>query len=201
MSKKVIKKAEVGESVEEQKPKKYRHFIVLLYEDTTSYNFKETLRIIKSQKKWAYIKHMPESNEKKEHYHVILSFENAKSKKTLSNQINVPENFIDEVKSFRTICRYLIHKDDEDKFQYSLDQVIVSNAFEREFKKQFDDIETEDIIIDNIYKFIASISKEYMFNESQRLLVQYVNQHVYDRIYRRYRFEFIDYLKSCCFNS
>ena len=56
--KKVIKTIE---SLEETKPKMFRHFFILLYEDSTSYNFKEVIQIIKSQKKYAYIKHIPES--------------------------------------------------------------------------------------------------------------------------------------------
>ena len=194
MTKKAI---EVGESLEEKQSKKYRHFIVLLYEDSTSYNFKDVLRICKSQKKWAFIKHFPESNEKKEHYHVILSFENATKKSSLANKLGIQENYIDEVKSFRTICRYLIHKDDDDKFQYSLDQVKISPLFEREYLKQFDDIESEEQIIDNIYKFIYSI-RDFEYSEALRMLIQFVNIHIYDRIYKRYRFEFQDYLKSVC---
>lgn len=183
--------------LEEKSSKKYRHWLILLYEDTTSYDFKEVLRIIKSQKKWAYIKHIPESNEKKEHFHVILSFENATKKETLSKKLGVPPNFIDEIKSFRTICRYLIHKDDEDKYQYSLDQVKVSKLFEKEYKMQFDDILTEDEIIDKIYQFIDSISSMSL-TEALRLLVQYVNSNCFDRIYKRFRYEFNDYLKMTC---
>lgn len=198
-----VKSVEIDEGtcLEEQKPVRTRHFIILLYEDTTSYNFKEVLSICKSQKKWAYIKHFPESDEKKEHIHLILSFENQKYVSTLSKQLGVPEYFIKPIKNMRSICRYLIHKDDEEKYQYSLEQVKVSNAFEREFKKAFDDIETEDIIIDNIYKQIDSITKHFQYHECVRLLIQYVNAHCYDTIYKRYRFEFQDYLKNCCYNK
>lgn len=183
--------------IEEKSSKKYRHWLILLYEDTTSYDFKEVLRIIKSQKKWAYIKHFPESNEKKEHFHVILSFENATKKETLSKKLGVPMNFIDEIKSFRTICRYLVHKDDEEKYQYSLDQVKVSKLFEKEYNKQFDDILTEEEIINNIYCFIDNL-KETNINEKLRYLIIYINKNCYDRIYKRYRYEFVDYLKMSC---
>lgn len=189
--------AEKGDLIAENKPKNYRHWLILLYEDTMSYNFNEVLQVVKSQKNYAYIKHFPESNEKKEHYHVILSFENARSKKSLSNKLGVPENYIDEIKSFRTICRYLIHKDDDDKFQYSLDQVKISKCFERQYKKQFDDLESEEDIINNIYIFISSLSS-LSYTEALRVLIQYINSHVYDTIYKRYRFEFQDYLKTTC---
>lgn len=193
-----VKKIEIGESLEEQKPVRYRNYIVLLYQDTNSYKFDEVLRIIKSQKKWAYIKHFPESDEKKEHYHCILSFENQKTKSALAKQLGIPEMFVKPVKNMRSMCRYLIHKDDEEKYQYSLEQVKVSILFEREFKKQFDDIETEDQIIDKIYQFILGLANKFQYPEMQRLLIQYVNSHCYDRIYKRYRFEFTEYLKMYC---
>lgn len=192
-----MKNNEVGELLEEKSSKKYRHWLILLYEDTISYDFKEVLRIIKSQRKWAYIKHYPESNETKEHFHVILSFDNATKKETLSKKLGVPANFLDEIKSFRTICRYLIHKDDEDKYQYSLDQVKLSKLFEKDFLKQFDDIETEEEILSNIYGFISNLDKM-SYIEALKSLIYYVNIHCYDRIYKRYRYEFLDCLKISC---
>lgn len=183
--------------LEEKSSKKFRHWIILLYQDSTSYNFEEVFRICKSQKKWAFIKHLPEANEKKEHFHVILSFENATKKETLSKKLGIQQNYIDEIKSFRTICRYLTHIDDEDKFQYSLDQVKVSKLFEKEYKKQFDDIETEEEIINKIYSFISKIG-QLPYNEAVISLITYVNINCYDRIYKRYRYEFNEYLKSTC---
>lgn len=193
--KKEEEKIEVGESLEEIKPQRFRNFTLILYQDTTSYNFEETLRIIKSQKKWAYIKHMPEAEETKEHYHVILSFDNQSSITALSKKTGVPVQHIKGIKNFRSMCRYLIHKDDEEKYQYSLEQVKVSNLFAKEYKKQFDDIETEDEIIEKIYNFIRGLRNKFDYVEAQRLLVQYVNSHCYERIYKRYRFEYTEYLK------
>lgn len=185
------------EELEEKQSKKFRHWTILLYEDSKSYIFKDVLRIIKSNKKYAYIKHFPESNEKKEHFHVLISLENATKKSTLAKKLGIGENYIDEVKNLRSMCRYLIHKDDDDKYQYPLDNVIVSPLFERQFKKSFDDIEDEPTIITNIYNFIDSI-KESSLNYflQQKSLIQYVNLNCYDTIYKRYRTEFIDYLKS-----
>lgn len=189
-------KLDKGESLEEKKPIKYRHWLILLYKDSESYNFDEVLRICKSQKNYAYIKHLPESNEKKEHYHVILSFENATSKPTLARKLGIQENYLSEIKSFRTMCRYLIHKDDEDKIQYDLDEVKVSKCFSRDYYKQFDDIESEEEIISNIYDFISNLDEDYSIGLMK--LIKYININAYDRIYKRYRYEFTDYLKKCC---
>lgn len=204
MKKKVIKielddskEIGVGEKIEEIKPKQYRNWLILLYDDTISYDFKDVLRIVKSQKNWAYIKHLPEENEKKPHYHVILSFENARTKNGLSSLLGVPSNYISEIKSFRTICRYLVHKDDDDKIQYSLDNVIISDSFKRKYFKQFDDLESEEDIISNIYTYISSLGS-LPYHEALKSLILFINSQCYDTLYKRYRFEFQDYLKICC---
>ena len=83
-------------SSEEIDEKRYRHFMILLYEDTESYNFNDVLFDLKgSFKNYAYIKHLPEDNEKKEHIHFILSQDN-----TLRQ--NTPESrFLQTFEGFR----------------------------------------------------------------------------------------------------
>lgn len=188
-------------SLEEQLPKKYRHWIIVLYEDTTSYNFNEVLKLIKSHKYYAYIKHLPEAEEKKEHYHVILSFDNATKQETLSKKLGVPIYHIQPIKNLRSVCRYLIHLDDEDKTQYEIGSVVVSKNFERKFYKSFDDQENEEDIMNNIYKFIDNLKQaNNNYYENTRLLIMYVNAHCYDTLYKRYRPEFIEYLKQSIVN-
>lgn len=183
--------------LEEKTTNKFRTWIILLYPDSKVYNFDEVLRICKSQRDYAFIKHLPESNERKEHFHVILRFENATKKETLARKLGIGTNYIDEVKAFRTMCRYLTHIDDEDKFQYSVEQVKVSKCFQRDYYKTFDDIESEEEIINKIYSFISKVGK-LPYNEAVISLITYVNINCYDRIYKRYRYEFNEYLKSTC---
>lgn len=87
---------------EEIDEKRYRNFMILLYEDTASYVFNDVLFDLKgSFKNYAYIKHLPEENEKKEHYHFILALDNPRTITSLSKRVGVPENFIQPVKSLR----------------------------------------------------------------------------------------------------
>ena len=59
-------------SSEEIVEKRYRHFMLLLYPEDDY--FKDVLQDIKGNfKNYAYIKHIPEEDEKKEHVHLILS--------------------------------------------------------------------------------------------------------------------------------
>lgn len=50
---------------EEIDEKRFRHFMLLLYKDTTSYNYDDLLFDLKgSFKNYAYLEHEPETNEK-----------------------------------------------------------------------------------------------------------------------------------------
>lgn len=180
---------------EEIMPKKYRHFSIILYSDSTIYNFKEVLSDLKgSFKDWAYIRHLPEKEEKKEHYHFNLHLENARSLESLSKRLGIPSNYIKVIKSVRLMDRYLIHIDDEEKRQYNLTDVKVSNHYSSKYFSSFDDLKSEQDIIDDIYNFIDTLDLN-DYRLCLRYLVSYVNSCGYDKIYKRYRNEFISYLK------
>lgn len=172
-------------SSEEIEEKRYRNFTILLYPEWA--DFKDILQDIKgSFKKYAYIKHMPESDEKKEHFHLILSLDNPRSIRSLSKRLEIPYNLIQACKSVRASCRYLVHMDNDDKFQYSLDQVIVSNSFKSIFFKSFDDLMTDSDILDLIYNFIDSNKHKFNPVELEIKLTQFVCENGYDRIFKRY---------------
>lgn len=182
---------------EEIDEKRYRNFMILLYEDTASYVFNDVLFDLKgSFKNYAYIKHLPEENEKKDHYHFILALDNPRTITSLSKRVGVPENFIQPVKSLRASCRYLTHQDNDDKTKYYLTDVKVSNSFSRKFFASFDDLQTEEDVIDDIYNYIDVISDTNKFSECIKMLIKFVNQNAYDTIYKRYRVEFTEYLRS-----
>lgn len=191
---KISKRIETNsEEIEENR---YRHFMLLLYKDTTSYKYDDVLQDMKgSFKNYAYIEHKPEDDEKKKHTHVILSFDNARTISSLSKRVGIPHYHIKNIKSLRQACRYLTHRDDEDKIQYDLTDCVVSRSFSRKFYGAYDDLQSEEDIIDDIYNFIDSICFD-SYHEAIKQLIVFVNKCDYDTIYKRYRLEFIDYLKS-----
>lgn len=187
---------EIITNTEELDEKRYRHFMILLYKDTTSYNFEDVLFDLKgSFKNYAYIEHQPEKEEKKEHIHFILSLDNPRSIESISRRLGIPLNHIQSIKSLRASCRYLIHLDNDDKTRYELADVIVSQSFSRKFYGAFDDLKTEEDIIDDIYLFIDNLTN-LEYKEALKNLIKFVNNQSYDTIYKRYRPEFQDYLKS-----
>lgn len=181
---------------EEIDEKRFRHFMLLFYDESKFYNFDDLLFDLKgSFKNYAYIKHLPESNEKQSHYHFILSLDNPRSINSLSKRIGLPPNYIEPIKSLRSSCRYLIHIDHDEKKQYELSDVKVSQSFSRKFYSSFDDLKTEEDVIDDIYLFIDSL-ENYQFRDAVKQLILFVNSQSYDTIYKRYRIEFMDYLRD-----
>lgn len=171
-------------SSEEVEEKRYRNFMILLYPEWS--NFDSILGDLKgSFKNYAYIKHLPEEEEKKEHIHFILSLDNPRSIKSLSKRIEVPENLIKRCKSLRGSCRYLIHIDDEDKYQYNLDQVIVSHSFKSTYFKSFDDLLSDEEILDNIYDFIRD-NRSLSPIELEIQLSRFVCSNGFERVFKRY---------------
>ena len=183
--------------LEEQiKQDRFRNFNVLLYKDTTSYKYSDVIFKLNEYKYYAYIEHKPETDEKKEHTHLFIHLDNACTVSAVANNLGIPKNFVQETKSVRSSCRYLTHIDYPDKIQYDYKDVYISTLFERKFKKNFEDLESEEQIINNIFEFIDNLHFDYTYNYAMRVLIQWVNLNVYDTIFKRYRSEFLDYLKS-----
>ena len=183
--------------LEEQiKQDRFRNFNILLYKDTSSYKYSDVIFKLNEYKYYAYIEHKPETDEKKEHTHLFIHLDNACTISAVANDLGIPKNFVQETKSVRSSCRYLTHIDYPNKIQYDYKDVHISTMFERKFKKNFEDLETEEQIINNIFEFIDNLHFDYTYNYAMRVLIQWVNLNVYDTIFKRYRSEFLDYLKS-----
>lgn len=180
---------------EEVIPKKYRCFEFVVYDESKHYKLEDIMFALHGFKYWAWVKHKPEDDEKMPHYHILIKLENATTIESISKKTGVPVHKIQYVKNIRAMCRYLIHLDDTDKIQYSLEDVHVSKLFERKFKKNFEELKTEEEIIQDIYFWLDNSHFE-SYSEKVRNLLIFVNFNCYDTIYKRYRYEFLDYLKS-----
>ena len=171
-------------SSEEVEEKRYRNFMILLYPEWDK--FENILGDIKgSFKNYAYIKHIPETEEKKEHMHLVLSLDNPRTEKSLAKRLDIDERFVQRVKSLRGACRYLIHADNEEKYQYNHEQVIVSNSFKGTYFKAFDDLMSEEEMLDNIYTFIDTY-KQANSIDLEIALTRYVISNGFDKIFKRY---------------
>ena len=183
------------EMFEEQIPKKYRCFTLVVYDESIHYKLEDILFSLKGFKYWAYIKHQPEDDEKMPHYHILIKLENATTVASISKKTGVPIHKIQYVRNVRAMCRYMIHFDEDDKIKYDISDLKISKLWERKFLKNFEDLKSEEEIIQDIYFFIDNSHFDNYY-EKLRYLIQFVNINCYDTIYKRYRFEFLDYLKS-----
>lgn len=76
---------------------------------------------------WAYIYHDKDDTDK--HLHILLYDEGGTNLKSHCNRFAsvIPANFVLKVWSPRSMARYLIHKDNPEKHQYSLDEVYTNS--------------------------------------------------------------------------
>lgn len=176
--------------------KKYRHFIFILYPEWGNYD--EILQDIKGNfKNWAYIIHQPEEEEKKEHTHLILSLDNARTIESICNRLEIPTRFCQRVRGLRGACRYLVHKDNEEKIQYDLNDVVVSNSFRSTYYGAFDDLMSDSDMLENIYVFIRD-HKDCPAIDVEVMLSQFVCSVNYERVFKRYYNTIVKYINNVC---
>lgn len=102
-----------------------RCYHLILYDEDITH--KNALDFIEKNFNYACILHDKDIDEvtgelKKQHYHVILYFDNPVYLSSLAKQLNIKSNYI-EVEELKKGLEYLIHKNNSDKFQYSIDEV------------------------------------------------------------------------------
>lgn len=130
--------------------------------------------------KYAYIKHDKDIDVdgcvKKLHYHVLLEFINGANKKQLCVDFNLKPNMFQSVSNVIGYIRYLVHKDDLEKYQYSVDDVISKGYDIKKIVESSYIMNNTDIINDLInYK-----------NCSRFELLSYVLSHNYLDAYQRF---------------
>lgn len=126
---------------------------------------------------------------KKPHYHLLVKLDNAisidKIIKSLLNERGTQEaieNDFSIVKSFKGMVRYLIHKDDSDKHQYDMNDIITND---RNLSYYFND----NTIVEN-FQLITDIIKEnkiltmrdliyYCVESNNVIAMQYIQDNAY----------------------
>lgn len=105
---------------------KSRRHCVLLYPEDEKHV--KALEHIERYYKYAYIKHDKDANEetgelKKEHIHVVVEFQNAKYNTAVAKELEITENYIQECRNVENALEYLIHYNEEKKYQYDIAEV------------------------------------------------------------------------------
>ena len=103
-----------------------RVHMLLLYPDNEKHV--NAVEKIKQSYDYALILHNRDVTEngelKKEHWHCVVRFKNAVWSLAICKELGIDQNFIENVKRFDNALQYLIHYNDSDKAQYSIDEVL-----------------------------------------------------------------------------
>lgn len=103
-----------------------RKFCLLLYPEDASHE--NALEQIKRTMDYAVVLHdkdiMEDGTTKKPHYHVVITVgNNPKWSSALAKELGVEPNYIEKPRNLDRALEYLIHYNDVDKHQYSIDEV------------------------------------------------------------------------------
>lgn len=179
----------------------------ILYPDSESYDFDTVLYNIKLLSyRFAYIihdqdyftaddsddKHSP-GQQKKNHVHVVFFWDNSYQLGNIASKIGLPSNYLQAVKSRTAAIQYLIHKNNPEKHQYNISDIVTN--IEKIQSKYFSD---DDCIMkaSKLLEFITSfngvltitqvarwsISENCWdeFRRGQHLFTALINEHNYE---------------------
>lgn len=134
---------------------------------------------------------------KKAHYHCVVRYKDAVYSSAISKRTGIPHQYkiFEKTISFRSSVRYLTHLDDPEKFQYSIDDVWVSD-WDIYMKCVGDlndekDSESEYIIFKKLWN--ACLSGH--FQNVGELTLWALGEN-YNKVYNRYKWVFIEFFRD-----
>lgn len=113
---------------------KKRYWAMVLYPESAPLNWRDILQETGIQCAISPLHNMdvnPDNTKKKEHYHIILCYEGPttfNNVNSLCEKLNQP--IPQPLEQLRGYYRYLIHKDNPEKYQYSQDLITTINGFD-----------------------------------------------------------------------
>lgn len=110
-----------------------RKFELVLYPDSDSYDCDAVIQLSQSYfADWAYCLHYADTTDdgelKKPHIHFVGKLSDMRSPEVVCKDLGLPINAISNIKNWKAACRYLIHLDQPQKYQYQPDDVVSSFA-------------------------------------------------------------------------
>jgi len=110
----------------ENKYRGRKHCLLLYPNEDESH--RKAIEYIKLNYDYALIVHDKDfSNDtgeiKKAHTHIVLSCDNAKWNTALATELGITPNYIQQCRNYENALNYLIHYNDDTKYQYSINEV------------------------------------------------------------------------------
>lgn len=104
-----------------------RRFCLLLYTSEDDTHIKALEYIKNNYENYAFIVHDKDLNNngelKKSHTHIVLEFNNARWSSSLAEELGITPNYLQNCKNFEKALDYLIHFNDDTKYQYDISEV------------------------------------------------------------------------------
>lgn len=178
-----------------------RNLLLVLYEEDKTH--KKAIDKIKTSYDYAMICHDKDTDEngeiKKPHYHVVLKFKNPKWNTSLADELGITPNYIEEPRSLKKSLEYLIHYNEPEKYQYSIDEVsgnlkdmllkYIQNDGKDENQKAselFDYIHSYDGILEigTFGRFCQQQGMWDVFRRATLIFIKYIEEHN-NKVYQR----------------
>lgn len=176
-----------------------RKHCLLLYPNEDK-SHKNALEYIKHNYDYAYIVHDKDLKQldndefelKKQHVHVVISFSNAKWNTSIASELGIELNYIQECRNFDKALDYLIHFNDDTKYQYSIEEVhgnlksklekIIRNENKDENEKSFELITYIEnfkgtLTIKNFARYCAEIGMWDIFRRASVIYLEMIKEH------------------------
>lgn len=83
--------------------------------------------ILNNYQEYAFINHdkdlLEDGTTKKLHTHVVIKFKNYRWKNAIAEELGIPCNYLEKCRNLELALKYLIHFNNEEKYQYSINEV------------------------------------------------------------------------------
>lgn len=119
-----VKVIDLGHEEVEDKPGRSRTWLLLLYPDTDeSGSHKAALERL-DELDWNYCGRVHDKDVGvKEHHHVVVCFKDGRQKEDVAADLGIDTRWIRRAHSQKKAMRYLCHKDNKDKYQYTPNEI------------------------------------------------------------------------------
>lgn len=179
------------------KDKRFRTFMLILYEDDEKYfdyiNFIINKEFKNKNYRYLGITHDKDLDDdgllKKSHDHIVLYFDNPRTINSLSNELSLPSQYIEKYTSLKTALLYLLHFNQGDKTQYEVNDTY-GDLKQELIKYTINTIKTEE---QRVCEVLDLIDSYYKYTSYSKFLRDICNLGLYD-ILRRNNYLFIKIL-------
>ena len=149
---------DLGHEALEDKPGRSRTWMILLYPETEETGaHKRVLEETLDELDWNYCGRVHDKDDGvKEHHHVVVYFQNGRLKEDVARDLGIETRWLRRAHSQKRAMRYLCHKDNPEKYQYTPGEIYGTMADKAIAQCSKGDSKTEEDGVSKILELIDS---------------------------------------------